>query len=483
MNMWPALIGGLAMLWLGRGTPGASTVRTIPYEDARAIIDAVREDLLPSDLRATRPPEREALWPRWITHRDRAIRERLERGDRDSVVNLLIFGSTFTSQPRPSGEDFAALEEQPRRVSTLLTARLDDLVRAVATPGSNERLQIARAHLARAGIDPTTPEGRSRARAYLMESLTQGPTELTTYAQAVTAASGQGGAGPPHAGSAFRDRGLSSDTSIVVNAALDQALATIKAGGNAYGTDSAPPIRRVGIVGPGLDFTDKHDGHDFYPLQTIQPFAVMESLVRHGLARMDDLRVTTLDLSPRVVDHIGAARRRAEQHTEAASGRAATGEGYVLNLPRNMDLPWGRDLAAYWDGFGTRIGDRIVGAKVPPAVGNVRVRSVRVKPEIVRAIEPRDVNIVAQRLDLPASERFDVIVATDVLVYYDVFEQSLALANISSMLKPGGLLVTNSQLFELPAIPMEAVGSLDVVHMTMPIIGDVRDRVTWYRRR
>jgi hypothetical protein len=28
-------------------------------------------------------------------------------------------------------------------------------------------------------------------------------------------------------------------------------------------------IHRVAIVGPGLDFTDKSDGFDFYPIQTI----------------------------------------------------------------------------------------------------------------------------------------------------------------------------------------------------------------------
>ncbi|MCI0391227.1 MAG: class I SAM-dependent methyltransferase [Acidobacteria bacterium] len=40
----------------------------------------------------------------------------------------------------------------------------------------------------------------------------------------------------------------------------------------------------------------------------------------------------------------------------------------------------------------------------------------------------------------------DLIIATTILVYYDVFEQSLALANIESALRPGGFLLSNNAL-------------------------------------
>ena len=63
-------------------------------------------------------------------------------------------------------------------------------------------------------------------------------------------------------------------------------------------------MRRVGIIGPGLDFADKQEGYDFYPPQTIQPFAVADSLIRLGLASADSLSVTTFDLSTRVERHL-----------------------------------------------------------------------------------------------------------------------------------------------------------------------------------
>ena len=94
----------------------------------------------------------------------------------------------------------------------------------------------------------------------------------------------------------YSDRGLSSDTRLTADFALDKAIEAIAA----KGTLAPSSVRRVAIVGPGLDFTDKAEGFDFYPQQTIQPFALVDSLGRFGLGQPDAIRVTTLDLSPRV---------------------------------------------------------------------------------------------------------------------------------------------------------------------------------------
>jgi len=108
-------------------------------------------------------------------------------------------------------------------------------------------------------------------------------------------------------------------------------------------------------------------------------------------------------------------------------------------------------------------------------------RFVRVRPEIVQSITPADLNIVLQRVEpLAAGERYDLMVATNILVYYDVFEQSLAMANVAKMLKPGGLLLTNSPVFELPATPMRSVGFTDVLYERRDA---GRDRVFWYQRQ
>jgi hypothetical protein len=449
--------------------PPVPAVRNISYAEARPIVESLRPDLLPEELRAAAPHERESLWPGWVSRHDRAIRSRIEQGDRDSIVNFLLFGTSFTTRPRATGPDLAALKERGRNALLPFAGRIEDLAAGIASPGANERLQFARRFVEPLGSDPATAAGQNRLRAYLGDLLLETPAALDGYGRELDAARSAGDASAAVLqGTLFRNRGLSTDTSILIDFALDRTLDGMKAGTLV----AAGSIARVGIVGPGLDFTDKHDGHDFYPLQTIQPFGIVDSLARLGLAARERFSVTTFDVSPRVIQHLDAARERARH-----------GQPYALVLPRNLNLPWSRPLVSYWEQFGARIGSRGAPIAVPPNAGDVEVRSVAVDAGVVSAVVPQNVNIVLQRLaPLAEHERFDLIVATDVLVYYDVFEQSLALSNIAGMLRPGGFLLTNSRLFELPVIPIAAAGTTDVVHMTMPIVGEVRDRIFCYRR-
>ena len=86
-----------------------------------------------------------------------------------------------------------------------------------------------------------------------------------------------------------------------------------------------------------------------------------------------------------------------------------------------------------------------------------------------------NLNIVLERVDLPEAERFDLMVGTNIFIYYDEFERSLALENAGAMLKPGGLLLTNDRLPEVPGGLMRQAGVTDVQYN--------RDAVGWYRKR
>ena len=132
----------------------------------------------------------------------------------------------------------------------------------------------------------------------------------------------------------------------------------------------------------------------------------------------------------------------------------------------------------FWKKFGSRIGDE-TSLKLSPPDG-VDLRAARIRPELVSSLDVRDLNIVMERLALLADEDpFDLIVATNILVYYSVFEQSLALANLASMLRPGGLLLSNNVLVELPTTPLRAVGDTRVIYSDHP---DDTDDIVWYRR-
>ncbi len=425
----------------------------ISYSDARPILETLRSDLLPPQLRTLTPAQREAAWPEWISRRDAEIRARLAAGDEDSVVTFLLFGVTFTGQPRYSFST-AAAGRAPATVASdpAVQGRIRDMVAGIVSPGANERLQFARRVVERHGVDLTTAAGGQQAEQVLRDALTRMLADYDTYFRDSS----------PGA-TLFRNRGLSSDTSIYAAFAIDAALEDVAA----MGALRAGSVRRVAVIGPGLDFTDKQEGYDFYPLQTIQPFAVIDSLRARNLAAARDLQMTTYDLNPRVNDHIDAARQRARR-----------GAGYTVQLPRDATQRWQRDLLSYWTRLGDRIGESVQPIAPPPAAGRVDVRAVRIRPDVVQAITPRDLDIILQRPDpLPDSERFDLVIATNILIYYDVFEQSLALANIARMLRSGGVLLTNNPLFELPAIPVHQIGETKATYTDAG-----SDWIAWYQR-
>jgi chemotaxis methyl-accepting protein methylase len=105
-----------------------------------------------------------------------------------------------------------------------------------------------------------------------------------------------------------------------------------------------------------------------------------------------------------------------------------------------------------------------------------------VRPSVVRTITPRDLNIVLAREEGPSSEKFDLVIATNILLYYDLFEQSLAVANIASMLKPGGLFLTNTRITLLPGSALRSVGYTDTVYTTGARGDETGDRLYSFER-
>jgi hypothetical protein len=227
-------------------------------------------------------------------------------------------------------------------------------------------------------------------------------------------------------------------------------------------------VRRAAVVGPGLDFADKAGGYDFYPQQTLQCFALVDTLFRLGLARRGQLNVTTLDISPRVNDHLRRARRRAQ-----------LGQTYVVQLPRAAEASWKEPTSEYWRHFGNQIGTPVAPIQPPASAGAVETRAVQIAPAIVSLITPVDVDIVTTHLDVPPNEGFDLIIATNVFCYFDSFEQLLAVGNVQSMLRPGGFLLSNNTLPLLPSLPLRSVDFLSVSYSDRPNDGDA---IAWYQR-
>ena len=89
--------------------PGANvvvpTAINVPYVDAKPVLETLRKELVPAELREKSQADIEAMWPGWVSRHDADIRARLDRGDEDSIINLLLFGVTFTTRPRVTDRD------------------------------------------------------------------------------------------------------------------------------------------------------------------------------------------------------------------------------------------------------------------------------------------------------------------------------------------------------------------------------------------
>lgn len=462
------LLSSLALL----AAPPPGRITYIPYADAKPVLGAMT-DGLPAQLRVETPEKLESLWPSWVKSRDAEIRARLARGDEDSLVNFLLFGTSFTHEPRLTGTQLEALagkrgvlgNETGEKSSELIGRRIQDMVKGMAAPGNNERLVFARKVAERAGIKFTDETERKKATVYLLENYFRVLKEQDSYNQVLAAARSLGDPTEEFAerSKLYKERGLSLDTSLPPDYALEVALKEMRD----RGLLKRGGARRVGIIGPGLDFTDKQEGYDFYPTQMVQPFAVMDTLLRLGLARAAELDVATLDLSPRVNDHIDRMRHAALQ-----------GRGYTIQLLRDPSRGWKPELVAYWKRFGDQIAIPATPVAVPRGLQGVELRAVRVRPEFLKRMRALDVNIVLQREETPEDAKFDLLIATNILVYYDTFEQSLALTNVQAMLRAGGFLLTNNLLLELPSSKMKSV---DYVLVEYSGRRDDGDQILWYQ--
>jgi hypothetical protein len=422
---------------------------------------------LPGDL--TNPNE--AKWSAWSQREDKAIRARLQQGDLDSMVNLLLYGTSFTKQPRIKVEAFTEASK-----AGILRARVDDLVAGLRNPGNNERLTFLNGFLRSQGIDPSSP---GETGVFIYKNLGRVLQEMDTLAKRAEEAKrliqpaqpAQPDAAPDPAAifnwrpGLFRDRGVSLDTGIFPNFSIEQALRDLKN----RGVLREGQVARVAVIGPGLDFSDKNEesSYDFYPQQTLQPFALYDSLVRLGLARPNAVSMSIFDISSRVIDHIQRARERARKNVPNT--------GYVIQLPREVAPPWPADLIAYWRSLGDRVGAEVAPITPPNVFQGLETRAVRIRPEVVLTCQPVDLNIVLERMNLPEADRFDLMVGTNIFIYYDAFERSLALENAGAMLKRGGLLLTNDRLTEVPGGSMRLAGVTDVQYN--------HDAVGWYRKR
>lgn len=401
----------------------------LSFEQVQPVLQ-VMKDKLPKGLSSSGAVTAND-WTRWANHEDAEIRARLDRGEEDTLTNLLRFGVTYTKEYRIDDE-YLLRYGQSSLVNSFADNRANDLIRAMSAPNPSEGLARMRAFLEKKGYSFKTPEDRKKIKAYLLANLGRMRDEVVHYTQQVQ----QG-----NQFQLFQDRGISLDTNLWPDFLIHIHLAEMRKNGLLR----AGSVRRVAIVGPGLDFANKENGSDFYPLQTIQPFAVLDSLRQLGLADSAGIEIYTLDISPDVNFHVARARKT-----------AATGKAYVVQLPwdtaARQTPEYRQAFIDYWQKLGASIGETVPAIAVPAgAAATTQTRAVKIRPEFAQRMTPLDTNIVFQHLALPPEEGFDLIIGTNIFIYFGAFEQALARKNMSLMLKPGGFVLSNDALPGTPA--------------------------------
>ena len=95
----------------------------------------------------------------------------------------------------------------------------------------------------------------------------------------------------------YRSRGFSTDTQVEANVAVFTALDVIHA------LSPSAQVRRVLIVGPGLDFAPRTGLRDLPP-QSYQPYLVLDALLRRTMGDPSSISIHAVDIEPRVVHFV-----------------------------------------------------------------------------------------------------------------------------------------------------------------------------------
>jgi hypothetical protein len=417
----------------------AQTPQFVSFAAAQPVLNALPNSLPP----ALKGSLNAATWDKWVRTEDKEIRSRIEEGEENTLTNLLRMGVTYTKEPTITYED---MDRYGRSIAVdkIADQRANDLVKALAAPHPSEGMMEMRALLERKGFTLKIPEGQQKVKAYLLANLARWRDDVVrARAEAKT---------NPY--QSFKDRGISTDSNLYPDYTIQLHLKHMMD----QGLLQPGSVHRIAILGPGLDFVNKKSGSDFVPPQTTQPFAVIDSLAKLGLADPATIEVYTFDISSRVNKHLERARKD-----------AAAGKGYTIQLLSSPADEWSQEyhngFIEYWQKLGDKIGKPGTRIPVPEAAGNIWNRAVTVRPNVVLRMVPVDMNVVFQTLPLPPDKQFDLVIGTNIFVYYGGLEQSLARANLGTMIKPGGYLLTNE------ALPGNAPSKLtDSLKTLVPIV-------------
>jgi SAM-dependent methyltransferase len=357
-------------------------------------------------------------------------RARVQESDLDAAVYYALQSTAFTQdapiEPAESARMFVeGLDDGMRqrflagsatpatdRVPASARRRLRTFASAIQAPPAGSRLALFHDVLDREAGNPATVEAALvaqyiRAMRFLYEKeFVAGTLPDSTAGVAAL----------------YRNRPLSTDTSVEAGYLVHLGLAMVQT------LEPDRRIRRVLLVGPGLDLAPRTGLLELGPPQSYQPFAVIDALVALGLAQLDALEVIGADVNDRVVTHLHDARTR----NDVVSFATGIGDGGAVTLTD--------EYRRYITMLGRASAEALAAPTLPAGYAGHLAKTLRFRPTVQAAIDGLRLDIVSDRL---SGDRVDLVVATNIFPYLDDVELTLALANIAAILAPGGLLLHN----------------------------------------
>jgi hypothetical protein len=342
-----------------------------------------------------------STFPGVVSSRSRDAEARVREGDFDHLVFYVLQSTHFTKLPPIEPALSAKAFTSGGAVPSAAAARIAAFLRRIESTDGDPRLSYFRA------LVRSVPAGERRR---LIER---------AYARAMKFLYEKEFVDRSKTAQLYRTRGLSTDTAVEAGYAVHAGLGAVK------GLDPSRRIRRVLIVGPGIDLAPRTGMLEVGPPESYQPWAVIDALVGLGLARLEDLQVVGADINPRVVDHLRASRTRAPV-LRLVSG---IGESESVTF-----VPGYRE---YFTTLGRAVGSVRGGIRVP--AGHLS-KTMAVSTTAAATLRAEALNIVTERL---TGEPFDLVIATNILPYFEKADLLLAVSNIASMLAPGGVFLHN----------------------------------------
>jgi len=348
--------------------------------------------------------------------------QRVRQGDLDHLIFYALQSTHFTKLPAIEPALSAKALVESGKVPSDVRPRITDLLKAIDSSSHDPRLTYFRAL-----VQSTFPDAKGREAALIGEYRR---AMKFVYDKEFVAQR----AGPEAVADLYRARGLSTDTAVEAGYVVYNGLGILKS------LNPDRQIHRVLIVGPGLDLAPRTSLLESGPPESYQPWAVIDALLSLGLSRANDLAVVGADINPRVVDHLARARQNPPSFM-LVTGIADSATMHVTGEYREYFFQLGNNIV---DGF-------------PPPIGSMAPhfsRNITVRRDVAQTLSAEQLDIVTERL---TSAPFDVIIATNILPYFDDTQLMLAMSNVAAMLAPDGIFMHNEPRPVLGDIT-EAVG-------------------------